>query len=516
MKRKTLLLLAMTLVIAAVQAQQAKKIEGYAITAPEKGSSGWKEVRLMDIVSGQEVQTIYKGSQEVDLLNARTGNPITKKDITLNPMVPNPTKRVVNLDMEMDRNQPSRVQVYSYTPSDPNDQHAKIERDQLAAKVKEVTGKEIDKNIDKQVEKQMMEKQMTYVMVSGYNSIKVSSDKPFATNSAAMAYDKKHDRLYYTPMSIAQLRYIDLKAKKPTIYYFEDEPFGTVSGPGDAPNQITRMVFASDGNGYALTNSGDHLIRFTTGKKPEITDLGALTDAEANGKYSVHSRGGYGGDMIADAQGNLYLVQANHNVFKFNIDQKVASYLGTIQGLPRGFTTNGAMVEEAGKVIIASSESTVGYYRFDLANMQAPAELVSQPGEVFNASDLANGNLAFDKKKKDKKNNDIKEETKDVVVTDASRDPVQENPAGGTITVYPNPVTDGFVRLQFDNQPNGKYQVQLLDMGGKLINSTEVNINNKLQLEQFRIPQSVSKGNYLIKVFSEPNNVSVTTKILVQ
>jgi hypothetical protein len=82
-----------------------------------------------------------------------------------------------------------------------------------------------------------------------------------------MAYDKKHERLYYTPMGINQLRYIDLKAKTPTVYYFEDEAFGTVSSFGDAPNQITRMVIASDGNGYALTNDANHLIKFTTGKK---------------------------------------------------------------------------------------------------------------------------------------------------------------------------------------------------------------------------------------------------------
>ena len=61
--------------------------------------------------------------------------------------------------------------------------------------------------------------------------------------------------------------------------------------------------------------------------------------------------------MIADASRNLYLVTANRNVFKFPIDTKVAAYVGTIKGLPRGFSTNGAMVEEGSKVIVASSEN---------------------------------------------------------------------------------------------------------------------------------------------------------------
>ena len=76
------------------------------------------------------------------------------------------------------------------------------------------------------------------------------------------------------------------------------------------------MVIASDGNGYALTNDANHLIRFTTGKNPVITDLGALSDDASNANFSVHSRKGYGGDMIADASGNLYLLTANRNVFK--------------------------------------------------------------------------------------------------------------------------------------------------------------------------------------------------------
>jgi hypothetical protein len=45
----------------------------------------------------------------------------------------------------------------------------------------------------------------------------------FATGVAAMAYDKKNDRLYYTPMFIDQLRYLDLKTMK--VFYVADQPF---------------------------------------------------------------------------------------------------------------------------------------------------------------------------------------------------------------------------------------------------------------------------------------------------
>src|SRR4030095_9401529 len=101
------------------------------------------------------------------------------------------------------------------------------------------------------------------------------------------------------------------------------------------------------------------------------------------------------------------------------IESRTASHLGAIQGLPRGFSTNGAMVEEGSKVIVCSSESTEGYFRFDLNTLQA--ERVSEQGAVFNASDLANGNLAFEKKKKDKK-----KEEEPAVATEQSKTAVAQ------------------------------------------------------------------------------------------
>jgi len=463
MKLKTLLLLVMIFSMSFLYAQKTQKIQGFAITAAEKGQNNWKEVRLMDISSGEEIKSIYKSSQEIEILNARTGQPIVKKDLSSNYVS---VKKVVNLDQVLDQER-------NYRP-------------QLPRKVTGVT-------------------------------TKVPADQPFATNSAACAYDKKHERLYYTPMGINQLRYIDLKSKTPKIYFFEDEPFGALTSRGDVPNQITRMVIASDGNGYALTNNADHLIRFTTGKKPVISDLGVLTDDPANGNNSVHNSGGYGGDMIADNRGNLYLITANRNVFKISLDSKVAAYQGNIKGLPKGFSTNGAMVEGGTTVIVASAQSTSGYYKFDLSNLMA--EKISAQATVFNASDLANGTLASVKKKKDKKEPEL---TEDVIQETVLKEeptkisPEQDAFQQGNITVYPNPVSNGMVKLSFANQPAGKYQIQFLDISGKLIRAQEVNIDNKIQVEEFRLPELIAKGNYLIKVFSDLNKVSIVNKLTVQ
>ena len=463
--KKALLLLVMIFFITMAFAQKRKKAQqpltGYAITAVEKGGRSWKEVRHINITTGEEIKSIYQSKQETEAFNVRTGNLIAKKDALATKA---PVKKVVNLDQELDAAQGKPVKV------------------------------------------------RTVVIKEGANQY----DRPFATNSAAMAYDRKNERLYYTPMGINQLRYLDLKTNK--FYYFENEAFGPAGGAGGGANQICRMVIASDGNGYALTNDANHLIRFTTGKNPVITDLGALTDDPNVLTYSVHNRKGYGGDMIADASGNLYVLMANRNVFKVVIATKVATHLGTIKGLPDGFTTNGAMVEEGSKVIVASSESSIGYYRFDLTTLLA--EKVSTNAAVFNASDLANGVLAFEKKKKKDRKGDVEviEEQKQPTTEEVTKKSLPADAiATNGIAVFPNPVTpNGIVKVSFANQPAGKYHVNLLDIAGKLIQSKEVNVNGNMHIEEVRIPQAVSRGSYLLRVTGISNTVSTTSKLVVQ
>ncbi len=479
MKRKILLLSAVCLSVGAAQAQ----IKAYAITGSQKGSANWSEVRLIDVATGDELQTIYKNTQEIEKLNARTGKAIVKKDpATTNVSAVAPTVTVYRTDGD---------------------------------------------------------NKMVIVRKSAPHATLIQSDAPFATSSAALAYDKKHDRLYYTPMGINELRYIDMKSKTTKVYYFENESFGALKSRGDVPNQITRMVIGSDGKGYALSNNAEHLIQFETDKKPEVKDLGSLNDDPTNGVNSIHSTGNYGGDMIADAFGNLYLVGANAKVFKIEVKTMTATYKGRIKGLPAGFTTNGAAVEKDGEgsVVVCSSTSTNGYYRFDLQSLQA--EKASSGETVFNASDLANGFLAYSKKNKPE---EPKEEPKQPVavidepakvnqpntsntttatpqntVTTAQRGtPQQQQLVEGTISVYPNPVTTGITRVSFKDYVSGKYQVQLMDISGKLLSTQTVNVNNKLQVEELRLPQYIAKGSYMVKVLNEENKVVGVNQIIVQ
>ena len=337
-------------------------------------------------------------------------------------------------------------------------------------------------------------------------------DKPFSTKSAACAFDKKHDRLYYTPLGINQLRYIDLKSKETKVFFFDEEAFGIVEGLHDVKNQITRMAIASDGNGYALCNNAEHLIKFTTNKKAVITDLGAIQDDAANGNNSIRTHRFYGGDMIADDKKNLYLISANRSVFKINIDNLTATYLGSVSGLPQGFTTNGAAVEKETTIILSSANSTMGYYKFDLKDLKA--QKISESEDVYSASDLANGNLLTEKKKKDQA---------EVVKQDAEKGRAGEvSPELNVryrLSVYPNPIQKGdALYVRFNDFPAGRYQVQLFDLAGKLLSTDRVNVGGKMQLHLLPLPSSLSQGNYLVKVIGDHNKEKVlaTERIVVQ
>ena len=327
---------------------------------------------------------------------------------------------------------------------------------------------------------------------------------PFSTFSAACAYDKKHNRLYYTPMGINQLRYIDLNGKEPKIFYFEGEAFGSVGGLQDEANHITRMVIGYDGNGYALSNDANHLIRFTTGKKPSITDLGNLVDGEKNGDVSVHNRcSSWGGDLIADAFGNLYLISARQAVFSIDVKKRVAEFKGYITGLPANYTTNGAVVDGDGNVIVSSANAVNAYYTVDLNTLKSTA--IPAQGQVFNTSDLANGNFALQK--------EADQKASAVAAAQVYRRDLVRN---SNVTLYPNPVTEGSVRLYFNNQQVGRYRMQLVDLTGRILNEQIVTIANKVQVEEMLLDPKFARGMYMIKLLDGKKKALFSDKILIQ
>ncbi|WP_153796090.1 T9SS type A sorting domain-containing protein [Foetidibacter luteolus] len=299
---------------------------------------------------------------------------------------------------------------------------------------------------------------------------------------AAAAYDAKNNRLFFTPMQSAELRYIDLNSAEPKVFCIKTQALKQFVSKAGEEDVITRMAFASDGFGYALTNNGRHLIRFSSGKKVVIQDLGALKDGAANGKISVHTpTSSWGGDMIADAFGNLYLISVKGHVFKINTGKKVADYVGLIKSLPNDFSVNGAAVDDDNNFIVSSAVNTSAYYRVNLGTLQATAVITGNQ-VVFNASDLANEKFAFES----------------LAGTKTNLLPVSLR-SNRAITVLPNPVVNRAVTVYFNGELKGRHDITLVDMQGRNLMVKNVNLQGK-QTERLNLSSSFLPGMYMIKV----------------
>ena len=327
-----------------------------------------------------------------------------------------------------------------------------------------------------------------------------STQPAFNSGVAAIAYDKKNNRLYYTPMFIDQLRYIDLKSMK--VFYVTDQPLtGMSEKTSDQGNIVTRMVIASDGYGYAMTNDATHLIRFNTGKNLLIEDLGTIVDAQENKGVSIHnSCSSYGGDMVADNDGNLYVISARNNVFKINIESRVATHLGAVTGLPANYTINGAAVDDNNKLIVSSAINGDSYFTVDPNTLVATAYRIGS--EVWRSSDLANSNLL-----NTKKTNTLPEMVTRVVPSDFGTNKLQ---------VYPNPVVNNQFTVVLSQLEAGNYTLKVTDVMGREVVARNIVISAEEQTENVKLDPASAKGVYMVKVIDKNSSTVLTKKLIVQ
>lgn len=323
---------------------------------------------------------------------------------------------------------------------------------------------------------------------------------PTATMVAAAAYDKKHNRLFFTPMSIGALRWVDLSSDPfhPKFYSLQSAALN----PGDIndeANHFTRMTIGADGYGYALTNDANHLVKFSTGKKVVVIDLGALIDASTNDHISIHNKcSSWGGDMVADAMGNLYLFTASKNVFKIDLANRVSTYVGSITGLSGVYTLNGAAVDNDDNVIVSSANTFEGFYKVNMKDLSA-VKLITT-GQVYNASDLANSNLLFASQARN---------------TIGAAPLVQREIIGNQyISIYPNPVFGSDVKVTFDKKLTGDFNIVLTDIQGKVIVNKPVFVKSDGQVETVQLKSHRANGMYLIKVTNSNQKSVFADKIV--
>ena len=331
-------------------------------------------------------------------------------------------------------------------------------------------------------------------------NIFTSASYPTGTLVAAAAYDKRSNKLFFTPMRKNELRWLDLGSNSETPEFYTMNFEGKRSlDPTDEAANITRMVIGADGNGYAMSNDGNHFLSFTTGKKPVITDLGNIIDAASNGGMSIHNKcSSWGGDMIADAFGKLYVISASHAVYVIDINTRIATYKGNIQGLPAGYTTNAAAVNDEGEIVLASANLFDGYYKMQINDLKA----VKMAGSnvKYNVSDFANSNLLLQKEADNLLNSKV--------VT-ASNIPVDAK-------VFPNPVTTSSFNVLFENANAGRYKIVLTDLAGRNLLSKTVKLGKGTQVEKVNTNANMAKGVYFVRVLDTNNQTIINEKIVIQ
>lgn len=330
------------------------------------------------------------------------------------------------------------------------------------------------------------------------------SQYPTASFVAAAAYDRRSDKLFFIPMRIGELRWMNVNVKNDAPeFYSVSIPGYLPSIGGEEANNITRMVLASDGNGYAVTNDGSHFYKFTTGKKPLITDLGGLIDAEENKNLSVHNKcSSWGGDMVADAYGKLYIISATKNVFVVDVNSRITTFKGTITGLPGNYSTNGAAVDANGNVVLSSATAFEGYFKMSITDLAA--KKIEGSDMVYNSSDLASGNLLFQKEADQARNASL-----------SKLIPVKANNDLSQNSIYPNPVVSNVFNVLLDGKQQGAYNVIISDLAGRALQTIKVGLSKGQQSQQVALKNRPVKGTYIVKVMDEKNNEILSDKVII-
>lgn len=304
-----------------------------------------------------------------------------------------------------------------------------------------------------------------------------------AVNMATLAYDASSNNLVYMPMFSSNIYVLNAKSREITLV--ENNVARVTSC--DINSHFTRMATGYDGSIYAINNVGTQFIKISkSGNQYSVTDLGIITDDAANGKSSFTiMETGFGGDMIADAEGNFYVFSASGNVFKVVTKELKAKFIGKIAGIPDNYSVNGSAVNSKGNVIIASAKGAP-LYEVDLNTLQAK----QLPGEQnLHIYDLASKYFANDK---------------------AALGNVFAN-----IDIYPTRVDEKLINVNInDKTVKGNIAINVFDLSGKNIMKQNLSVKEGSLRQQVYLKNLVS-GAYLVNITDESGKVLLNKKIVV-
>ena len=74
------------------------------------------------------------------------------------------------------------------------------------------------------------------------------------------------------------------------------------------------------------------------------------------------------------------------------------------------------------------------------------------------------------------------------------------------ISVYPNPVVNGIINLQLNNQPTGNYNIRLLNKSGQVLMKTQIEHAEVNATEIIPINKDIPHGIYQLVITIPGNN----------
>ena len=321
---------------------------------------------------------------------------------------------------------------------------------------------------------------------ANFEEIKNSASNAQTPSMASLAFDKTNNSLVFVPMFSSNVYVMNMRTKQITLV----ENNAVKSVQCNVDSHITRMAATKDGSIYAMSNSGSQLIKISSDNgRYAVQDLGAIKDISANTEMSLSKMvTGYGGDMIADADGNLYVFSAFNNVFKIDVRNLTSEFMGTISGLPEKYTVNGAAVNLDGNVIVGNARGE-GLYEINFKTLEAKGIAGDFKMPVY---DLASPYFL----------NDNTASTTTNVYTG--------------IEIYPTKVNQQFFNIKINNEKvKGNLKVELADyMGNKLMKQ---NINVVRNNSEFKIDlNKYNAGIYIVNLSDSNGNTIYSTKIVIE
>lgn len=358
---------------------------------------------------------------------------------------------------------------------------------------------------------------------NGYSSYQLNNRKdekgtqsPLGGSVASLAYDAKTNRLFYIPLQLSELRYLDLKESDAAFTCLENQSINLLHNKEDVANQVTRMAMGADGSGYALSNDGEHLIKFSTQGTPVIQDLGVLVDNPLNTVLVRSSCTSWGGDMVGAADGSLYLITLYNHVFRISLPSKKTDYIGQIKNLPAEFTSNGASADAEGNLLVSCGTS-FGKNFSPVQKVKWPS-LEATPIDIKgnslgNIADMASSNLLFQTPASQQEKEKAKPNTVNFLQTveaDENNLPL--------ISLFPNPVTNrGRFQIKVSNlKEKGEYKMILLDVTGKPILEGRMNVGTKTSTHSFTLPAQHAKGVYFVQIADVFNRTMYSQQLIVE